>query len=157
MTDVAHRSEPSADLAVIYDDWTDLDRWFGRLQRQFLSDWTPAAFAPAVGGWTAPVDIEDQGESFEIRADLPGFAKDKIDVRILGTRLQIHAEQATSDSAKRSGRFLRQERSYRSVDRSLDLPEPVAAEKVAASYQDGVLVLTVPKAHPLTEKKIPVA
>jgi len=160
MTEVTQRNAPARELALIYDDdWSQLDHMFDRLRHQFLSEWGPLALAPAAPDAFAPaaLDIEDTGDSYEIRADLPGFPKEKIDVRVHGNQVQVHAEQSTDSEQKQEGRYLRRERSYRGFDRSFELPEPVASEKVSASYKDGVLNLFLPKAHPVTEKKIPVA
>ena len=158
MTELAQRPQHAADLAVIYDDdWTAFDQMFDRLRHQFFSEWAPLGLPARSAILPAPLDIEDTGDSFEIRADLPGFPKEKIDVRVHGNRVQVHAEQTTETERKEGKTFLRHERRYSGFDRSFELPEPVASEKMSASYQDGVLTLKVPKAHPVAEQKIPVA
>jgi HSP20 family protein len=160
MTELARRSAPTRDLAAIYDDdWSQLDRMFDRLRQPFISDWAPLTVAPGTRVAFAPaaLDIEDKGDSYEIRADLPGFPKESIDVRVQGSHVQVHAEQSTASEQKEGGTYLRRERSYRGFDRAFELPEPVASDKVSASYKDGVLNLSIPKAHPVAEKKITVA
>jgi HSP20 family protein len=140
------------------DPFAELDRlvsdlaapWFG--PSWYLRTVDPAApnFAPALA------DVEDQGTNYEIRADLPGIAKDQIDVRIHGDLLVIRAE-ATSAKDDGAKNFLRHERTYRGFERAIRLPEPVLGEKVEAKFENGTVTISVPKAHPSEERKVPVA
>lgn len=93
-----------------------------------------------------PVDLLDEDDSYVVTADLPGYEKDDIDVRLSGSTLMIRAEQRTeSEDADESGEYIRRERSRESVNRSVRLPERVAQSETDASYQNGVLTVTLAK------------
>jgi HSP20 family protein len=95
-----------------------------------------------------PVDLIDEGESYVVTADLPGYEKEDIDVRLSGSTLMIRAERSTdieTEEADSDGEYVRRERSRESVNRSVQLPERVAQDETDASYQNGVLTVTLPK------------
>jgi HSP20 family protein len=84
-------------------------------------------------------DIRDEGDSYLLEADLPGFDKKDIRLDLNGDILTIHAERHTEEK-----NYLRCERSYGSYSRSFDISQ-VDAEGIKAKYKDGVLRLTLPK------------
>ena len=93
-----------------------------------------------------PVDLIDEGESYVVTADLPGYEKEDIDVRVSGSTLMIRAERSTeTEEADGDGEFVRRERSRESVNRSVQLPERVSQDETDASYQNGVLTVSLPK------------
>jgi HSP20 family protein len=95
-----------------------------------------------------PVDLIDEDESYVVTADLPGYEKDDIDVRLSGSTLMIRAERSTdieTEEADSDGEYVRRERSRESVNRSVQLPERVDQDETDASYQNGVLTVTLPK------------
>lgn len=91
-----------------------------------------------------PLDLVDDGDSYVITADLPGYEKDDIDVRLSGTTLKIHAERDTENESGDS-EYVRRERSRESVSRSVRLPESVVEGETDASYKNGVLTVTLSK------------
>ncbi len=96
------------------------------------------------GGGSMSVDVEDQDESFVVTADLPGFSKENITVKVNDTRLSIAAESET-ESEEGDETYLRRERSRTSMRRSVSLPESVDEDGVEANYRHGVLTITLPK------------
>lgn len=93
-------------------------------------------------------DIEDDGDKLILSADLPGFKKEDIHVDIDSDRLVINAERHSNYEKKDSkGNFLRCERSYGTYSRSFSL-EGIDADNISASYEDGVLKLSLPKQQP---------
>lgn len=90
-------------------------------------------------------DIKDNGDSYLLEAELPGFKKDEIDVSIDDNYLTIKAERNYEHDEKNDkGQYIRCERSYGSFSRSFDISD-IDAEKIEAEYTDGVLKLTMPK------------
>lgn len=157
MANLANR-EPSAPTTApteIDPFWADVDRSFRRLYRDFFG---PAATRPtAPESWRAPaaIDVADKGESYELTVDLPGISKEQVDIRVTGELVQIRADRAAEAEKKGDG-YLRVERSWAGFERSVELPEPVKAEAVSASLTNGVLTVSVPKANPVVERKVPV-
>ncbi len=102
-----------------------------------------------LGGGGASVDVADRGDEFVVTADLPGYRKEDIDLTLQGDRLGIRAEREQeseqTDEGEGEGRYIRKERSHRSVNRTVTIPEEVDEESVSADYRNGVLTVTLPK------------
>lgn len=94
-------------------------------------------------GSTAVDVAEDDGE-YVVIADLPGFEADDIDVRITDRTLHIAAEHKAEREPDVDEYHLR-ERAYRSVSRSVRLPGDIEKTDIDATYEDGVLTVTIPK------------
>jgi HSP20 family protein len=97
------------------------------------------------GGGLA-VDVKDEDDQFVVTADLPGFEKDDIDVEVHERTLRIDARREAETEAEDDD-YIRRERSERSLSRSVTLPEDVDEAGAAASYQNGVLTVELPKSH----------
>ncbi|RDZ43888.1 Hsp20/alpha crystallin family protein [Haloferax sp. Atlit-10N] len=93
------------------------------------------------------LDVVDDDEAIEVVADLPGFEKDDLDVSVSGRRLTIAADHEESSEVD-DDQYVRRERSQRSVSRTITLPAKVVRDEVTASYKNGVLTVTLPKAEP---------
>ncbi len=90
------------------------------------------------------VDVADQGDQFVVTADLPGFEKDDMKIMLRDNRLRIAAEHE-SEMEESDEDYIRQERSQRSMHRTVTLPDPVDESNVSAQYRNGVLTVTLPK------------
>ena len=118
-------------VAHPFRDMEALERaFFGN--RDFLGD---------VG--TFKTDIQDKGDHYLLEADLPGMKKEDIAIDIDGDNLTIKAERRNEHEEKDKS-YVRCERSYGSYARSFDI-SGIKAEGIKASYNDGVLSLTLPK------------
>ena len=104
--------------------------------------------------WAPSVDIEEDKDKYLIRADLPGVDKDKIEVKLEGGVLSIRGEKRSESETGEGTRRHRKERFHGTFARSFTLPDMVRADAVEASYKDGVLTLTVPKADEAKPKAI---
>ncbi|ELZ90897.1 Hsp20/alpha crystallin family protein [Haloferax volcanii] len=93
------------------------------------------------------LDVVDDDEAIEVVADLPGFEKDDLDVSVSGRRLTIAADREEATEVD-DEQYVRRERSQRSVSRTITLPAEVVRDEVTASYKNGVLTVTLPKAEP---------
>ena len=103
------------------------------------------------------VDIAEDVKTIFIEADMPGIKKEDIKVSVEDDVLSISAERTQSEEEKKKG-FHRIERSWGSLCRSFTLGENVDADKIEATYENGVLKIKVPKIEPQvkTGKEIPV-
>lgn len=145
MSETVIQSAPSDVFATVFGDgWGALDRWTGG--RRF-------GYVPAL----APTDIVDAGNAFELDIELPGFSKEQIDIRVTGNVVQIKAAAALASPAAPEKSYLHRERFGEGLARTVELPEAVSSESVAAKLLDGILHLTLPKAHPVVEQKIAIA
>jgi len=99
-----------------------------------------------VAAGTVPTDVVDDGDSFLVHAELPGYDSEDIDVQLAeGRTLTVSAEHS-EDSETTDGRYVQRERRQQSLSRTVTLPEAVTESETAASYEDGVLTVTLPKA-----------
>lgn len=93
-------------------------------------------------------DVRELDGSYEIDIDLPGFKKDEVDIRLQDGCLTISAAKGLDkDEKDKQGRYIRQERYAGSVSRSFYVGEDVKPADVKASFEDGILKLSVPKAE----------
>ena len=90
-----------------------------------------------------PVDIYERDGKLQVRASLPGFNKDDIDVQVHEGVLSIDAKYATEDETS-EGRWYRRERHISSLSRRIALPDVVQDAAVDAELAEGVLTLSLP-------------
>ena len=119
----------------------------GNLGKHFNTDLSFADWAPSV-------DIDEQDDKYMIKADLPGVDKKDIDVKLENGVLSIRGEKQTETETGKGTKRHRTERFHGTFARSFTLPEAVKADKVDASYKDGVLKLVIPKAEEAKPKAI---
>lgn len=93
-------------------------------------------------------DVRELDGSYGIDIDLPGFKKDEVDIQLQDGCLTISAAKGLDkDEKDKQGRYIRQERYAGSVSRSFYVGEDVKPADVKASFEDGILKLSVPKAE----------
>lgn len=119
------------------------------LDEVFADYFTRSGWPTTTRGGTPSVlartDVVDRGDTFAITVDLPGVRKDDIRVTVDGTHVAIAAQTASSSQTKDGDKVLHAERHAASYARSLELPVEVTDESADASYENGVLHLTLPK------------
>ena len=101
------------------------------------------------------VDVSETGKEIVVHAELPGMDPKDIDVSVNGRLLNINGERR-QEQVDKGENYHRIERRYGSFSRSFELPAEVDAEKVKATYKDGVLKLNLPKTKEASVKKIDV-
>ena len=127
---------------------TTFDDLVNDFRRNFIESvafpWDWVSLEPAVPVREATVDLVDEGNRFVVHAELPGVAKDKIDVALTNDGIEISAETnvETEDTGKN---FVVRERVYSHVYKQLKFPEEVVPEKAESTYKDGLLEVCVPK------------
>ena len=151
------------------DPFTEIENLLERMGREFEElggtlD-TPGAPPSLPGGRDPAVDVIEDDETITVVADLPGFDDDDISVELRDDALSIAAtreeeseisvgdeddDTAADDSAdeftpEADVRYHRRERRTRSVSRRVPIPAPVERDGASASYDDGVLTVTLPK------------
>ena len=104
---------------------------------------------------TLAIDVAEGDGELIVRASLPGFKKEDVDVQIHNGVLSIKAEQSEASEATEE-HFYRKERRFGSVSRRIALPGVVAEAKANAQLKDGVLVLRIPLPEVARPKQIPV-
>lgn len=93
--------------------------------------------------WVPQIEVLQKNGQFTVRADLPGLTKDDVKVELTDELLTISGERKEEKEEKGEG-FYRTERRYGSFYRQIPLPEGAKTENVAATFQNGVLEITMP-------------
>jgi HSP20 family protein len=99
-----------------------------------------------------PVDLFEDSDNTYVRAELPGISRSDINVEMVDDYLTISGNRKSSGE-KENG----QGQSTFTFSRSVTIPEQVQADKVSASYENGVLTVTLPKREEAKPKKVTVA
>ncbi|OBI46431.1 hypothetical protein A5707_21360 [Mycobacterium kyorinense] len=124
------------------DPFRDLDRW----TQQVLG----TAARPAV----MPMDAWREGDKFIVEFDLPGVKEDSLNLDVERNVLTVHAERTGLDQNRE---MVSAERPRGVFSRQLFLGDNLDADQIEASYQDGVLRLTIPVAEKAKPRRIKVA
>jgi HSP20 family protein len=101
------------------------------------------------------VDVSETDKELMVRAELPGMDPKEIDISLSGNVLTIKGGRKHEREEKKEN-FHLVERSSGSFSRTLQLPVEVKADKIEASYKDGVLSVKMPKTESYTVKKVEV-
>ncbi len=91
------------------------------------------------------VEVKESNNEYTVHAEMPGVKKEDIQVQIDGNRVSISAEVKRESEQKEGERVLRSERYYGSLARSFSLASDVDEAGAVAKFEDGVLMLTLPK------------
>ena len=144
--------------------WPTLDRWSNlRDELNSLFDLPFLANSQRqdlFGGWSPALDLYQNNDNVVVVLELPGMRKEDIGISLHDGTLSISGERksSTSNGQKPNGdKAERTERYVGSFRRSISLPVRVDANKVGATYRDGILTVTLPKAEEAKPKRIDVA
>jgi HSP20 family protein len=136
--------EPFRDLSDIQHEVNRLfDGFFGR----------PAQVANRERVWAPVVDMYETKDELVVTAELPGMDEKDIHLSITGDMLNLRGERHWNQEVKQDS-YYRGERWFGKFERSLPLPIPVQADKVKATYRDGVLTVKLPKVEEIKAKEI---
>jgi HSP20 family protein len=140
------RWDPFRNVADIQGEVNRLfDSFFGR----------PMAVATGTGVrmWAPVVDMQETKDDLILNFELPGIREKDVSLSITGDLLTVRGERAFNRDVKDAS-YHHVERAYGKFERSVQLPMPVQADKVKASYRDGVLEVKLPKADEVKPKEI---
>jgi HSP20 family protein len=109
-----------------------------------------------LSGWTPAMDVYEDKDNVYVRAELPGMRKEDIDLSLHNGSLSISGERKSEEKHK-DAEVYRSERFFGRFQRTVTLPAPVAADRVKAQYQDGILTIMLPKTDEAKPKHIDVS
>jgi HSP20 family protein len=115
-------------------------------------------FAPtgAQRRWLPAIDLVETTDEFVLTADLPGLAEDDVKIEVENRVLSISGERASASEETKAG-YRRVERATGAFRRTLTLPEGVDGEAITASFDKGVLEITIPKPEQRKPRRIEIA
>lgn len=124
-----------------FTDGHDLEDWF-KAEKEFLK---PVA-----------LDVKDTKDEFIVRADVPGFDAEDLNIRVNGSHLVIEGKHETEEKKDKGkgGNPVVTERKCQQIYRMVELPAPVVAEKAHADLKNGALEVNLPKAEKAKQIKV---
>lgn len=126
------------------------------LDRLFEQSFRPMFQEEWLNVFSLPLDVYESTDAYYISTELPGVAPENINTRLDGDMLIIEGEIREQAVEKESARALIKERRYGKFTRSIRLPNEIDVEYVDATFENGVLKLSLPKRPEIQPKQIPV-
>lgn len=105
--------------------------------------------------WGLAVDMYETNDNLLVKASVPGIKPEQLEVTVQGETLTIKGE-AQEEQQREQGRYHVRERRQGAFSRTLTLPFPIQSDKVQATFENGVLTLTLPKAEEIKPRTIKV-
>ncbi len=96
------------------------------------------------GAWAPAVDIHETADAFVLQADLPGLKREEIEVQVVENKISVRGNRKREERSEEKG-FRRYERAEGHFERSFRIKDGIDPTKVEASFEDGVLTVTLPK------------
>jgi HSP20 family protein len=103
--------------------------------------------------WMPAMDLVEADEHFVLKADLPGLAEGDVSLEVRDNALTISGERKAEHESRERG-WYRVERSFGSFSRSLSLPDGIDPDAITASFDRGVLSVTIPKPEQRKPRRI---
>jgi HSP20 family protein len=103
-----------------------------------------------------PLDVVEKDNSFEVHASLPGIKPEDVQITLQGSTVTIRGETGTEQQERKNENWIVRERRSGAYYRSIMLPSEVDSSKATARYENGVLVLELPKAAAAQPRRIQV-
>jgi HSP20 family protein len=136
-------------------NWLNRDPFFRLVDSFFNQDVLPSEEV-SNRTWMPPVDIQETEDAYRLVAELPGLTKDDINITLENNVLRLTGERKFQKDVTKEN-YHRVERTYGTFARAFTLPSLVSADKVEASFENGLLTLTIPKAEQAKPRKISIA
>jgi HSP20 family protein len=132
-----------------------MEQEMGETFDRFFHGWPWSRGAAESLGWAPAIDVVDRKDEVVLRADLPGMTEKDIELTMQDGNLTIRGERKEEKEEKEENYYCC-ERSYGAFSRSLAVPAGVSADKINASFKNGVLEVHLPKTKESAGKKIEV-
>lgn len=108
------------------------------------------------GNWQGefPIDLYQEKDAFIVRAELPGFRKEDLNVEVADGILTVTGHQRNESKSNEKEKETNVATQERTVTRSIALPDQVDLDKVQATYEDGVLTVTLSKSEEAKPRQV---
>ena len=112
----------------------------------FTTDWLGGTTNVNKIGFNTPaVNVKETTEGFQVELAAPGLVKEDFNIELDNDLLIISSEKKSESESEEKGKYTRKEFSYTSFKRSFTLPETANVNKIEASYENGMLLIKLPK------------
>jgi len=137
------RWRPAGDVVNLHDE----------MNRLFDEVWRRSQLRSGTAAWVPPVDLMENEAEFRLVAELPGIPREDVKISLTDNILTLRGEKRTQAEEKNES-WHHVERSYGSFERSFNLVSPVDAAKVKAKFENGLLIVTLPKSEESRPREI---
>jgi HSP20 family protein len=136
--------------------WSGLSTMRKEMDRLFDRFWEgDFPHLPSLGEWTPALDVSETKDAVMVKAEVPGMEAQDIQLSLQDQVLTLKGEKK-QEKEEKDEHYYRAERSYGAFVRTLRLPAPVDGSKVTASFKNGLLTVTLPKAPTAKGTTIPI-
>lgn len=125
--------------------WRDLRTWHERLERLSTHH---------ADTWSPPIDVYETADRYVVSAELPGLARDQIELAMADSRLTIRGQRM--QQAAENVHYHQVERGHGAFSRTFEFTDTIDVDGVTADLANGVLTITLPKSPPAPRRKIDV-
>lgn len=129
-----------------------MSKRFSDIMDEFFND----AVSARRDNFVPSIDVSETENQFMITAELPGMKKEDINISLENGRLSISGERSFENEEK-GKTYHRVETQYGSFNRSFQLPDNVSEESITATYEDGLLNITIDKSEDKVKKQIEIS
>jgi HSP20 family protein len=133
------------------DPFTSLQREMNKLFDDMMKG-SPLAAAGVEAALSPRLDVKENDKAYLLSVELPGVAEEDMELEVANRVLTIRGEKKVEKEEKGDKGYHVMERSYGSFMRSLTLPDDVDEQKIDASFDKGVLTVTLPKSKEAAKK-----
>jgi len=127
-----------------FREFTTLQNEMNRLFNTVFDAPAPGNGGSTLRRWMPPMDLVETEDHFVLRADLPGMKEEDVKIEFDDGTLTVSGERKAEHESKNEG-YYRVERAFGSFSRSLTLPDGIDGDAVTASFDRGVLEVSIPK------------
>ena len=131
------RVESENTLTTLHND---IDRLFD----DFFRGFDLAPFGESFSNFSPSIDVKETDHNYQVTAELPGLDENDIEVTLDHNSLTISGEKK-HETEDKGQNYYRMERSYGSFQRSISLPPGIKSDQIDASFNKGILTITLPK------------
>lgn len=148
------RWSPVRDLPTLPSDVLTMQREINRMFDSFFRG-SGSEEGLRMPSWDPAVDVAENDTAYIVRVELPGVTRNDVKIVVQDRQLTIRGEKK-QEKEQKGAEYHRVERSYGAFQRSFTLPSGVHADKIDATFTDGVLTVRLPKADEARAKEIEV-
>jgi HSP20 family protein len=136
--------------------WTGLSTMRKEMDRLFERFWEgDFPQFPALGDWVPALDVAETKDAVTVKCEIPGIDPKDIELSLQEQTLILKGEKK-QETEEKDEHYYRAERAYGSFARAIRLPAPVDGSKVTATFKNGLLTVTLPKAPAAKGTTIPI-
>ncbi len=138
---------------VRWEPFEELGSLQNEMRRMLERNWNRPWWSFEGIGLDIPMDVYEKGDSTVVKVALPGVKPEDVQVTALGNTLTISGEVKGEENVEERS-YIRRERRYGKFSRTISLPNEVSTDKIQAEFENGMLILTIPKAEEARSKRI---